>query len=424
MLNIYSLKNNRGVASLEMVMIIVILLPLFVLVLHLQTSTMQKFDQSVNTKNEAWKKRFDSETTESQESSSIEINQTEVEPFMWSNEQQGTITADASETIQTGFIFDKWNSEIVSKHTLIYGTWDYHDAKMDSFPNIKEIAPKIALDKILGFLKDLQDKMNDFLNEFMKQFDVFNEILSSLRKQAKAFKQQVDAKVNDIFGSIKDAVKKTAEVKQAIDNAITKIKKLTNELSSLGFSESQIDQFREKYGIPDRIPEQKILDNIKILKQFGIKIEDVFSDEVFQNALNAYNQLERSKEKLKNISKEDAQQLLKENPKLRESLEMWKQKSTAENVINSIMPDNLLNPLPDIASGISNLTTSQVDEAEAERQAVAKFLTDEIFPKVKEQGIQKEIKMRAEEYLEEERKAVAEPYTLPSVPKQELPRMR
>ncbi|MDR0609557.1 MAG: hypothetical protein LBG58_05560 [Planctomycetaceae bacterium] len=420
MFTIYSLKNNRGVASLEMVMIIVILLPLFVLVLHLQTATMQKFNQSVNTKNEAWKKRFDSETKEPQESSSLEMNQTAVEPFMWSNELQGTITANASETIQTGFMFDKWNSETVSKHTLIYGTWDYHDSKMDSLPNIKEIAPKIALDTITGFLKDLQDKMNDFLNEFMDQFNIFNQILSMLRDKAEEFERKVQAAGNNIFGSIKDAVKKTEEVKQAINKAVAKIQSLTNELSSLGFSESKIAQFREKYGIPERIPNEidKFVAITNMAETFGTSVEQMFSEEDrIQTIIHAQKQLESSKEKIKNISQEDAQQLLKENPKLRVSLEFWKQKSAVENVMNTFAPNNPLNPIPDIASG-------QVAEAEAERRAVAQFLTDEIFPKVKEQGIQKDLKIRAEDYLEQERNAVAEPYTVPSIPKQELPSRR
>ncbi|MDR2440395.1 MAG: hypothetical protein LBE12_13625 [Planctomycetaceae bacterium] len=418
MFHSHSLKKYRGTASLEMVMIVVILLPLFVLVLFLQTAMMQKFNQSVNTKNEAWKKRYIAETasqesaSSDQESASIKINQTQTEPFNWKNEKQGMITAQSSEEIQTGFLYDRWNKKTSSQHTLISGTWDYHEVKMDSFPNIKNIAPKIAIDAVFSNLMNkLSNLMNQFSNLFQNTFNnMFADMLNPLQKKAQEFKTKLESMKNDPFGVGNKAEVKRKEVEAILKNAENAINNLTNQLQELGFSSDLIQQFQKQFNIKDRIEVLKLDTNFSsMLEPFSnLFSNDSSTSAKLKNAaisnknFDVFPEYSSIKKKIKNMSDKEAEQFLN-NPKIKAAIEKHAPALAAISATQSIFDPQKTS----IIENVTNINPGQSDSEELNNTRL--FLAEFVLPKVWELGVQKDIKIRAENYIKEEDKLRNEP---------------
>ncbi|MDR0705584.1 MAG: hypothetical protein LBF88_11425 [Planctomycetaceae bacterium] len=398
-----------------MVMIVVILLPLFVLVLFIQTATMQKLNQSVNTKNEAWKKRFIAETSSQeasssdQESSSIKINQTQTEPFNWKNENQGMITAQSSEEIQTGFLYDKWNKKTSSQHTLISGTWDYHDVEMDSFPNIKNIAPKIALDAVFSkLMNELSNLMNQFSNSFQNTFNMFANTLNSLKKKAKEFNTKLEAKGKDPLGIGNKAEVKRKEVENVLKKAESAINSLTNQLQELGFSSGLIQQFQEKFKIPvdkdGRIEVNKLSINWQTpimsvtISSNDKKMLSLKDEAIKKKNFDAFPEYVAIKNKIKNMSDKETEQF-QNNPQIKAAIE----KHASELALIQAKQSIPLTPNSP-KTLIDSVTNINLDQINPEGEKTRLFLSEIVLPKVWELGAQKDIKIRAENYIKEEDK--------------------
>lgn len=106
------MKSNRnGIAPLELVIVLPLLVTLLVLLNFVAAASMQQMAFANQTRHETWQKRH-------------EGSPAGVKPLVLES-PQGQLEKTATSTVKTGLFFDKWKLGMNSHHTVFPDTWDY-----------------------------------------------------------------------------------------------------------------------------------------------------------------------------------------------------------------------------------------------------------------------------------------------------------
>ena len=117
----YRLPTRRGIASLELAMVLPIFLVLFCAAFYLGVVGLQQIETDVLARNKTWHKRFDVKPP----------------PFEFNRGDSGKVSDKTSLSVKSGTVFDKLNTTASGEHVLIGGTWDHRQVQWSStnFPN-------------------------------------------------------------------------------------------------------------------------------------------------------------------------------------------------------------------------------------------------------------------------------------------------
>jgi|GEM_PF-3137097 len=211
---------RRGIAQLEFVLVLVVLLPLFLALLWLgfagSTYTMVISDA----RHQAWRER---QITKSQ-------------PFEFDDAFQGRIEKERSETIDFVPMFDSW-AQPKSKHVVYAGAWGHPEIDLnDGFPNyvlMGKLALKAPADRAQN-IGELVGQMEDFFKIDYKSFEklarkILDEkgikgYVDELEKKAEWLEKQA----NDLSGAM-EHYKQVAQ--KEIEEAKSKIQGITKQLT-------------------------------------------------------------------------------------------------------------------------------------------------------------------------------------------------
>ena len=189
---------RRGVAPLELVMVLPIIWLLFICALYVGWAAMITFQNESICRNTAWKQRTEPGS--------------DVRPFMFGDATAGLIEEERTEPIKTGLILDRWKHTAKAKHVILARTWDFQDLeKFSNGPwNKSQLYSHQPFLQLLNGdnLLDLKSIFDDLKGKIIKAFSDF------ARTQIEEYLKKKTGKYDP--SAIKDRVK---EAEQDADNA-------------------------------------------------------------------------------------------------------------------------------------------------------------------------------------------------------------
>ncbi len=161
-------KSCRGVATLELVLCLPILLALIVGVVWLGNSVIAQTDVTVEARHKTWSQRGQADTT--------------ALLFL----KDDIVSEDATQEVKVSPLFDDTESP-ESSHDVMGAAWDYEQLALDKAPNWKQYALAAANAKtgsIQNGYVDAQNKLSQFKSE---SSNIWNTIGAALIRELTQF---------------------------------------------------------------------------------------------------------------------------------------------------------------------------------------------------------------------------------------------
>ena len=261
------LETRRGVAPLELIMVLPIMWLLFICVLYVGWSAMIAFQNESICRNAAWKQRTEPGS--------------DVRPFVFGDATAGRIEKERTEPIKTGLILDRWKQTAKAKHVIIAHTWDFKDVPLDKSQMYRQdpVPNLLALDNVLKTIKDLPQTI---IAEIQKEFgklaqDAIERFLKPHGFDRANIEKKVAQKKNE-QETRKDNINKEVDLNKAMQHETKKKQEATNHKSKLD-------------AIPDRgdidlaaLADQRMDEVTRLIEIHKKHIEKVFSGLKFLGA--------------------------------------------------------------------------------------------------------------------------------------------
>ena len=155
----YLLSNRKGLAPLEVILVLPVVAFLLVLIFYVAISCMQKYELVSLCRTQAWKARYHQRSPYHHQSSSIEAGKRKnlkvatahkpTAPFQIRLGAGEIVSHGDGSQVNTGLFFDTWNTvklqnkerqNIESKHVVLAYTWDHDEVNMDKpFSQIEKV---------------------------------------------------------------------------------------------------------------------------------------------------------------------------------------------------------------------------------------------------------------------------------------------
>ena len=313
---------RRGVAQLELILVLPVVVFLLVMIFYVVASCKQKHNLDAYCRNKAWEERYQPKSQPQNPQSPVK----DVNRFV-SSIPNGKITKVMGSDIRTGLFFDHWDQKVHTKHLVLSQTWDHDYVSLNRHPIVfdfnmirdllvnfgkdaladltkeyiedalkklmKELAIKIIPDEITDFVRGVEDTLRlvdsledyayDFIQELLEDIDeIVNEALAIIDFDIDGLMEGVDSLYNDVEKEIKAIQTKIDELKDLISMHQWPNESLYADHSGVVILVSQNSQ------TPDQIDEiknkiyklQLILDELKtlqpLIKDVKQKVSSVF----------------------------------------------------------------------------------------------------------------------------------------------------
>jgi len=148
--------NRKGLAPLEMILALPVIVFLFVLIFYVAASCMQKYELVSLCRTHAWDKRYyDSEKNSPPVPPPNLKVTTKVDkpatPFQLNLRAGEIVSSGNGSQVKTDLIFDRlWNQKIESQHVVLARTWDHEEVKMDR--SVLQIEKVLSMNAKTNFL--------------------------------------------------------------------------------------------------------------------------------------------------------------------------------------------------------------------------------------------------------------------------------
>jgi hypothetical protein len=159
-------RKKLGIAQLEFVLVLVVLIPLFLALLWSGMFGVALSGVTISARHEAWRQR----------------QEVRARPFEFDDSSSGKISKSSSETIKLSTLFDSW-AVPKSTSTVFGGSWDHRVIKLnDKSPNrqlafdVAKRVPEAKIDNINATLSSLK--------EFINLDNLMDQVLSSVGIQS------------------------------------------------------------------------------------------------------------------------------------------------------------------------------------------------------------------------------------------------
>lgn len=179
--------HRSGVASLEVVLVLPILLLLFIVLLWMGMASSQQADVSVVARYKAWDQR----------------NAQKANPFDFKDAEQGEVAGSAKSPVKLSPIMDDWASP-QSKHVLLAGAWQSPHVDLNESPNwnrYNELAGKGAsqkLNEVDNLLKEFSAKIGEAIStQVQSQVDALNPFKELLDDRGEEANGQIEQKKSE-----------------------------------------------------------------------------------------------------------------------------------------------------------------------------------------------------------------------------------
>ncbi len=140
----------RGIAQLEFVMVLAVLVPLFLALLWSGMFGVALSNVTVSARHEVWRQR----------------QEVRPRPFEFEDSSSGTISRSSSESIRLGTLFDGWATP-KSTSSVLAGSWDHRVIKLNAKSPNRQLAidvakrtPEAKFDEITANLSSLNKLAN------------------------------------------------------------------------------------------------------------------------------------------------------------------------------------------------------------------------------------------------------------------------
>ena len=163
-------QESSGIAQLEFVMVLVVLIPLFMTLLWSGIAGNAFASVTIQARHDAWRERQNAKTV----------------PFDFSKKDQGRISKSAQQPIHFTKLFDNWMTP-QSSHVVFGGSWNHPEVDLDLSPNkglMQTLVVRSGYDKapnIQGLFSDLS-KLGQISGSFSARSLANNLIDNQLKK--------------------------------------------------------------------------------------------------------------------------------------------------------------------------------------------------------------------------------------------------
>ena len=283
-------KHRRGIAPLELMMVLPIILLLFVCVIFTAVSMMTTCETDVLCRNKTWKTRIGSDDA--------------TKPFRFSESANPASTTTLLQKIYSGTGMDKLGYSAQSDHLIYCGAWDYHRVDLDhsSFFRRSPVAVLCAssgANEILSLGNSMtfdgfQSLFNSAFGQFKSMYGIAEiesameeakQIIEDVKEKAKKESQKlIDTNIKDIATTERNI----ASLKKSLENELRTTPGMQsiqlNDITSLpGFHVAQKEDFfkeslermknlsEEEKKMPQNAQDHFIEKNIESLKQLRIE---------------------------------------------------------------------------------------------------------------------------------------------------------
>ena len=253
-------KSARyGLAPLEMILVLPVVVFLLVMIYYVAASGMQKHDLVSACRNDAWDGRYQS---------NARYRPQNLKPFVPAF-PNGNISASVdNKPVKTGFYFDLWKQTANTKHLVLAKTWDHENEKLNRHPVflntdfISSFLKGFGMDIALEAGKNwLQDQLDDMIDEIV--LENIKDVIPTL-EDVEWLEQTANEILDDLLGVIdgEDSL---------YEDAIDELDIDTNQMSK-GANALAEETDQEIENIQNRIKE------LETLKQSLISVDYRFND--------------------------------------------------------------------------------------------------------------------------------------------------
>ena len=258
----YFTLNRQGFAPLEMLLALPVVVFLFVLILYVAVSCMQKYELLTLCRNQAWTARYTRQASRVSQGkkNNLDVDTKAPQPRRFVLERIGAgevvASGDASK-VATGLFFDRWSQNIKSQHVVLASPWNYEDVNMNGgngFPRLIPITtpgPTVRIVDILnmnvqfvqGFRLDdflkaiLDDGINKVFNDNTNDTLLDEEPKLDMEDMCNNLKEALRDRLNDIIKEIvitgMDAVDDILEYHKLTEDELEKLYKLYDDAVKL-----------------------------------------------------------------------------------------------------------------------------------------------------------------------------------------------
>ena len=227
---------RRGIAPLEFVMVMPILVFLFCLILYACRCCMISSTGIVATRNAAWKERF-------RDIGNNRFSLADASAF-------GKVTKKQSKPIKTGLYFDTMKHQATANTILITGTWDSKHTN-------SHIYMDISVDT--GVLMQTMNRVAQMINSMKPPVSL------TLISKIANIQGQLDSAINNALAGTKDNVnKKIQDYKAEVERLTTLVQNQESSLSNaFPFNSQQLDYLKNIDASLDNLDDSLFNDEAK-----------------------------------------------------------------------------------------------------------------------------------------------------------------
>ena len=274
----YSMQFKRGIAQLEFVLVLVVLIPLFLALLWSGMFGVALSNITISVRHEAWRQR----------------QEVLPRPFEFDDSNAGKISESSSASVELGSMFDDWATP-KSTCSVFGGSWDHRVIKLNENSPNRDMAIDIAKRSPQAKLDNIQSKFSS-LKELVK-LDNLNELVSDL------------VGIKSLTESFNGLELSGIEAQRVSKNNEENEKKKSQEAhkADVKAKELELDMLIKR--------EKKILD--ELIPAERKKLKDAKSEDDKKAIEKAIGKLDKEAKELKNVdipSKTSELDLLKANP--------------------------------------------------------------------------------------------------------------
>lgn len=217
--------RRRGMASVEIVLSMPMIVAVAALIYYLGELNMTRADVTVRARNDAWKKRTQSGDPESSplpDQQKLDILFVDPDPI-----PKGSQLASDQSVMKARPLYFMRTSPVTvpSSHTVLSGTWDFHDLPIDSSEPLLGDRHIAAFGKqvsdLSSYFKDLNaaDK-SDVVEMITKLYDDSKKLLEAVRKVVQAV---ANLELDNIIPLAKQAMERGNVVRNDAIELMTKL---------------------------------------------------------------------------------------------------------------------------------------------------------------------------------------------------------
>lgn len=248
--------NRRGIAPLEFVMVMPILVFLFCLILYVCHSSIITSGVVVSTRNDAWKERY-------RDIGNNRFNLANASAF-------GKVTKEKKKPIKTGLYFDSMKHQATANTILITGSWDSKHSN-------SHIYADISVDT---------DVLRQRINQVAQMINSMQPVSPALISQITDLQNKADSALHQALSATKDHVtKEIPKLKAEVERLTTLVKNQESSLSN-SFNPQQLDYLKDKNRSLENLDDSLFNDEAKKAVNDNTDLINSMRDNIHELKLN------------------------------------------------------------------------------------------------------------------------------------------